>query len=72
MVLPCRIPPRFKPKILKAKKTTSTGLVFQDLSSVVSMRFLNFGVDVKIIRCEADPDLVFKIYEDINSGAMQM
>jgi hypothetical protein len=45
------------------------GLRFIDLPPTEQRNFQHFGVDVKIVPAQSGEDLVYDIYEDINSGA---
>lgn len=45
------------------------GLRFIDLPGSRKKAFANFNIDVKIVPRGSDDDLVFDIYEDINSGS---
>lgn len=45
------------------------GLTFQNLSEPARKRYINFKVSVKVVSRECDEEMVYEIYEDINSGA---
>ena len=45
------------------------GVRFSDLPEINRRRFMDYGIDVKVVNCDVDDDQVFEMYEDINSGS---